>query len=261
MEMAKKKLVFKSKYTPFIAIGVLAIVLSVGFALTFLRKEAYVATGNIYIVPVKTAIQKDGEVRAVVRITPGKRIDTATASVKYDPDSFSYERADYTGSPFSTQIPAIVKNGIVTVQSAKLGGETVDADALIVTLLFVAKKDSAAFPTLIYGNAAQAGVATNPTVEGEQANETANPLAANTQSNNSQKDTAKITASPGGMTALSAPVASFLKKVGVSEAVAKKIAPWLTATMLYIAAMAIAFGIWMAYKYYKQRKKPKGTTI
>lgn len=230
-----------------------------GLILSLMQKQALGASGNIYVAPIDAISQKGTQVRVVARIVPGTRVDTVTASIKYDTDALTYTKADYTGSPFSSQIPATVKDGIITVQTAKLGGQTVESDALIATLLFVTKKDSTSVPKLIYGNAAFAGTATNPNIEGQAADKTADPLAV--PSSVSTSNQAKTTKGPNagvGVNPLLSPFASLLKSAGgVSSETAKRAAPWLAASTVSIMAGAAIFS-WQLYQRHQKKKNLGG---
>lgn len=243
------------RHRTLILIGLTVVVL-VGSAVTsiaFFQRPVPASSGNIYTDKPSTQIKSGEKLSLAVRISPGAEIDTVTASVAYDKNTLAYSKAMYTDSPFSSQIPAAVKDDTVTVQSAKLGGQTVKSDSVIAVLEFTASKDSPVLPTLVYGNAARAGVATNPTVMGQAADESKNPFAAPTSG----------TAVTGESDATSAeslafePIVGALKSIGVSDDTARMIAPWI---VVVVATMLIAVSVVGGFIYYRRRhpKQPKG---
>lgn len=241
----------RPRHIPFIILGVSLVVLSVGFVVTLLSKHAYSATGNLYLTS-SSSVQQGGDMQVVVRITPGTKIDTVTASVSYDTEALKYAKADYADSPFSTQIPAVVKDGTVTVQSAKLGGQTVSDDARIATLHFTAQKTNPSTPKLIYGNAAHAGIATNPTIDSKEADPAANPLAAPTTDGTNGNQPNSSSAASGVL----APLTALLKKAGVATQTAAKAAPWLAGILLtLLLAGVLLLGFWLWEKYGKHSKQ------
>lgn len=260
--MVRKKGRTKTHRKPSIGIGLLVFVVSMLTVLVIFQKVAYVASGNIYVTPPKAAIHKDDEVRAVIRITPNTPIDTVTATVQYDEDAFTYKTASYSGSPFSSQIPAIVKGTTITVQSAKFGGSTVDDDALVATLTFVAKKDNAAMPKITYGNAAHAGLATDPTVEGQVVSEATNPFRAPSTSDATQTNSAAKTVSVNeASSASSTPLARLLMGVGMDRETANRASSWVVNSTMVIVIAALGYMGWFWHKKSRRKNQKKGATV
>ena len=229
----------KPHHIPFIVIALAMLVLSVGLVLTLLQKRAPATTGDIYLEKTKVAAKEGEEVRFVAMINPGAPIDTVTTTARFDEANLKYQKTEYTQSPFASQIPATMAGNQITVQSAKLGGNTVNASSLIATLVFTALKSGTHTIDLMYGNAARAGVATHPTIMGKVVED---PLLTN-KSQTSGKG-ALEESSP--LTFAAAPLVGMLKSAGVSSDAAKRVAPWLfglgvciilagiTGTILYV---------------------------
>jgi hypothetical protein len=251
IEKMQKVLLPKPHHIPLIVMGFAVVVLSIGLVMTLLQRQAYVASGNMYIAALTQSIAKSEEVRVAVRISPGTRVDTVTASVTYDTDSLTYIKAVYTDSPFTTQIPAKTSGNTVTVQSAKLGGGVVEADALIATLLFTSKKDGASLPMLVYGNAAYAGTATSPTIAGKKADESKNPLTTAQQTATTALGTAAQQDS--STPALFVPFKNLLQSLGTDASTARNAAPWLAGILLSIVLTGAGIAAWFLYKRYKKK--------
>lgn len=242
----------KPHHIPLIVMGLLVIVFSVGLVLTLLQQRAYVASGNMYSSLLSSTASVGANVRVAVRIAPGSRVDTVTATVEYDTAALSYEKVEYAGSPFSTQIPAKIGNGTVTIQSAKLGGNTIDADSLIGTIVFMSKQNGTAQPKLVYGNAAYAGVATHPTVAGKQADETKNPFGTVQQAVSSSAPGTQQELDKGVPVILS-PFKTFLQSVGTNSETAKNAAPWLAGIVLSILLTSAGVATWFLHKRYRKK--------
>ena len=243
------------RHRTLIIVGLVAAALigSIATSIALFQKPVPASSGNIYTDTPSAQIKSGEKLSLAVRISPGAEVDTVTASVTYDKGALAYSKATYTDSPFSSQIPAATKDNTVTVQSAKLGGQTVKSDSLIAVLEFTASKDSPSLPMLVYGNAARAGIATNPTVMGRAADESKNPFAAPTSG----------TAVTGESDATSAespafePIVGALKSIGVSDDAARMIAPWI---VVAVVTMLIAVSVVGGFIYYRRRhpKQPKG---
>lgn len=253
-----KKFIPKPRYIPFIVLGVIAIVLSVGLVLTLLQTTAPASSGNIYLEDPAVSAKKDDTVKFVVRIDPGARVDTVTATVQYDKDRLKYEKTEYTDSPFGSQIPATATDDKVTVQAAKLGGETVDGDAFIAMLLFTANESGTQTLELVDGNAAHAGIATNPTVMGKTiAHNGASTSGGSSATDNDDASDGSTSPLEAATDTLTAPITSLLETVGVSSDTAQRASLWIVGLLLCaIIAVAIVISI-IVYKKKQLRKKPK----
>lgn len=153
----------KRHYAPFIALlafGVLSVALGVNLSL----KDVYSATGSMYIQTPTTAIEGE-TVNIAIRINPGgAHIDTVTATIGFDAAKFAYSKIDFTGTPFTTQLPTKTTDNSVTVVSSLLGGDTIDQDSLIAIVSFTPRAYETKFQAdfSLTGNAAYAGTATDP---------------------------------------------------------------------------------------------------
>lgn len=153
----------KRHYAPFVALlmfGVFSVALGVNMSL----KDAFSATGSIYIESPKTAI-KGKTIDIPIRINPGgAHVDTVTATIGFDNTKFAYSTVSFTGSPFTTQLPIKATDHDVTVVSSILGGSTVDTDSLIAVVSFTPRVYTTTFDAnfSLSGNAAFAGTATDP---------------------------------------------------------------------------------------------------
>lgn len=137
------------------------LVFSVGLVISLLQKNPS-ASGNLYITPKSASVSKDSEVTYTVRLSPGTPVDTVTATLHYDASKLSYKSTSYKSSPFDIQIPAIQKARSITLQSAQYNGN-VTRDSLVASVVFTALENGT--PEIkLTGNAAHAGVATNPTL-------------------------------------------------------------------------------------------------
>ena len=119
--------------------------------------------GVIYFKWSDTSLSEGETIDLLIRIDPEVPIDTVMAKVKFDPTRLEYKRVSYEGSAFLTQIPAVVKDDSVMIQSAIMGGDTTTSDSLISSLTFEAKTNH--MPRIeLTGNSARAGEAMNPRI-------------------------------------------------------------------------------------------------
>lgn len=122
-------------------------------------------TGRIYLDEPTVSIKRGDEVSFTVRIDSPLLVDTVTATLQYDQSLLQYKETKYDSSVFSASIPAIIKDDVVTMQVAKLGGEAVRGDAPLAKIVFIARQDGTAKVTLSAGNAVYAGEYTHPRLE------------------------------------------------------------------------------------------------
>lgn len=248
----------KPHHIPIAIIVLAALVLSTGLVLTLIQRPAPASTGNIYLTTPTVTAEKDAEVRFTLRINPGARIDTVTATVKYDASKLSYKKAEYPDSPFASQIPATNKDSTVTVQVAKLGGQTVESDAFVATLVFTALKSGTHTLDLTAGNAAHAGVATNPALMGKAVEQ---PIAGNgaaqavTAAQASQNSTNSPNNSP--LVLATNPVAGALQAIGVSKSAARQAAPWVGGLLALLVVAVLALIGRIIYKKKHETKEPR----
>jgi hypothetical protein len=147
-----------------IAIGislVIAIVLASAAYMVW-RSASSTEGSRVYLNDASQRVNSGDEVAVAVRITSREPIDTVTATLQYDPEILAYKTANYDTSRFDSSIPAIASKDTVMVQAAKLGGATIRDDAPVATVVFTAKRSGNVTITLSDGNAAKAGIATNP---------------------------------------------------------------------------------------------------
>lgn len=153
----------KRLYIPFLGL-LLFSVLSIALGVNLSLKDAYSATGSMYMqAPATTITGKTVDI--AVRINPGgAHVDTVTATVGFDSSKFTYNKVSFAGSPFTTQLPTKTAENSVTVTSSILGGATVDTDSLIAIVSFTPRIYETAFKAnfSLSGNAARAGIATDP---------------------------------------------------------------------------------------------------
>lgn len=247
---------------PLILIGITATILSLGLVLTLMQTDAPASTGSIYLEKSSVTAKAGEDIKYVVRIAPGAHVDTVTATVKYDTKRLSFLKAEYIDSPFTSQIPAININGEVTVQSAKLGGKTVNSDSLIATLIFKPEASGTQSVSLIDGNSARAGLAMYPTIAGKQLN----PTVANSKTGSSSQvavappsfsvshDNSSLTESLSGV---ASPVASVLQAVGVPAVAAKRASVWVLGLVICVA---VATAVILARKKFMKSHKPINQT-
>lgn len=199
--------------------------------------------GNLYLAANELSLTAGKAATATIRIEPGTPIDTVTATLRFDQAKLAYSSVAYTDSPFTTQVPATSTDSSVTVQAAKFGGPTVSSDAVIATVTFMAKQSGVT--TLgLSGNAARAGVATNPLVNGARAGgqQAGTPALAVSQapvseSNNpGSSSQAPDTSLPGA-----APVRELLKSLGMTSAKARAVAPVLTLSLTLVGLGSIGY--------------------
>ncbi len=231
-------------HIPLFVILLAAVCLSIGLVLTLMQKDAPASSGNIYLSKASVAAQKDQEARFDVRITPGAHIDTVTATAKYDKSKLAFKSAVYTDSPFTSQIPATDQDGQVTVQTAKLGGQTVDSDAFVATLVFTSLTAGTQTLELTDGNAAKAGTATNPTISGKTiARSTSQSTSGASQSSANAGEAADEPKDTSIIDAASQPIVAVLKAVGVAPQTAQRAAPWVGGLFLCALLVAVVIGI------------------
>lgn len=225
-------------HIPLIVVILVAITLSIGLVLTLLQKDSPAATGNLYLVPKSAFTSKDQDVTYTVRLFPGAPVDTVTATLTYDTSKLAYKSVSYKDSPFSVQIPAINKPGSLTIQSAKFNGN-ITQDSLVAAVIFTAL-DGGTQNVTLNGNAAHAGIATHPAINGVpnediNAGAVACDAADCPKSSNSAQDSTTVPANAAnGLTQ------NVLKAVGVSPASARRAAPWL---MGVAVCMVVGAGI------------------
>lgn len=241
--MNTKELLPKPHHIPFLVLGVIALACSIGLVLTLLQHTAPAISGNIYVKQPTILANKNEPVVFMVRITPGAQIDTVTTTAKYDTSRLRYEKTEYTDSPFSSQIPATKNADTITIQSAKLGGDTVSTDAYIATILFTALQPGAQTISLIDGNAARAGQATNPAVMGQVIERKTATQNSTTPGNASGQSPTENASQPQKVVvAIASPVTSLLQMVGVSKTTAQRTLPWIIGLLLCaIIAVVVMF--------------------
>ena len=126
------------------------------------------ATGRIYLSQSAEQIQKGEEVAVSVRLDSYQPIDTVTATVQYDSAMLTYKETKYDKTRFASSLPAVANDDTVMVQAAILGGKTIQEDAPVATLVFLAQNDGKTKVLLSGGNAIRAGTATHPQLEPER---------------------------------------------------------------------------------------------
>lgn len=254
--MKKTRFSPRPHHIPFVVFALAAIIMSAGLVVTLLQKTAPATTGNIYLAS-KTAAAKTGEdVSFVVRISPGTTIDTVTATASYDSNVLTFKKATYADSPFSSQIPATQKGNTLTVQAAKLGGKGIKDDSYIATLVFTAKKQGTVNLKLIDGNAALAGVATHPTIDGKVV-ETPPSTVTASGSGSQSGGNSPATTSP----AIFRPAQALLSAVGLSTTTAARVAPWLTGLVICIVLAAVTLVVLLIYRHRRNNKKESSHVI
>lgn len=130
-----------------------------------LWQPAQPTTGRLYIVEPRQTATRGGLVEIAIRIDSSVPIDTVMAKLRYDPATLRYKEVKYDTSQFGSSIPATHQSDMVLLQVAKLGGNTVQGDVPVATVVFTALADGTTTVTLTDGNAAKAGQATNPKLE------------------------------------------------------------------------------------------------
>ena len=147
------------------------VALSVGLVFSLLQKDTSTHSGNLYYLTSKYgSIDKGSDITYTVRLAPETPVDTVTATLSYDASKLTYKSVSYKDSPFSTQIPAINKAGSLMIQSAKFHGN-VTQDSFVASVVFTAT-ESGSPEVKLAGNAALAGIATNPTINGKSGTST-----------------------------------------------------------------------------------------
>lgn len=152
------------RHLPYLIIAVIALALLVGLVMSLLQKDPHTTSGNLYLTPKTASASKGSDISYTVRLSPDSPVDTVTATLSYDASKLTYKSVSYKNSPFSVQIPAITKSGSVTVQAAQFNGK-ITTDSFVASVVFTAL-DNGSPEVKLVGNAAYAGVATNPTING-----------------------------------------------------------------------------------------------
>lgn len=229
-----KKLLFQIHHIPFIVIGCAAIVFAVGLVVVQSEKNVPVnaSGGDIYLTSYSLQAAKGQAVPFTVRVNPGAKVDAVTATVQFNADDLEYTSVSYETSPFTTQIPALSHSPKVTVQAARMGGETVVSDSLVAVLTFTAKKDGTHTVALSEGNAAYNGMATNPLLAGKavvrtQATCTNDDCAAKNAAVENQNPSG-LSSTTGSSSALM-PIEQALRSAGMNASSAQRSAPWVLA--------------------------------
>ncbi len=161
------KLKFKSRrlHIAFFMIALVLIAYSVGLVLTLLQKGSLAHTGNLYYSASNHGrVDKGSDISYTIRLAPGTAVDTITATLNYDPAKLAYKSVSYRDSPFNVQIPAVSKTGSLMIQSAKFNG-LVTQDSFVASVVLTSLDGG--LPSVTFtGNAARAGIATNPSING-----------------------------------------------------------------------------------------------
>ncbi len=261
--MLMRKNIVKIHYIPLAVIGVAAIALVVGLTLTLMQKTAPATNnvGEIYAPNYEVSANNGQPTSFVIRIKPGTKVDTVTATLEYNPADLEYVEADYSGSPFTTQIPAIKSGSTVTMQLALMGGGSVSGDSLIATMKFKSKKDGNHAVKLTAGNAAYNGVSTHPLVAGIAASSTnpncrgANCVVATTAGQQGQDAKNDSNDSKASLH----PVAQALTALGLPGPTSTRAAPWITGIVICIVMAGVIGAYWMIAKhknFWPYGKKP-----
>lgn len=156
------------KYWRWLILSVLILVLAFGVFWLWLQKvpaSVNSSSGQITYSWSHDVVRTGQSTYLSVRISTGVPVDTVMALVEFDPKKLEFTKASYEDSKFTTQIPAINKPDSVMVQSALMGGGTVDGDTAVAKLNFKSKVDHRP-SARVTGNSAKAGVAMNPGVGG-----------------------------------------------------------------------------------------------
>lgn len=234
MKRLKKIPLPKKQQIPLIIVVVAFLVTTIGLLVSVTQKTTPAGVGNLYLSERSLSAQEKQDVTYTVRITPGTTIDTVTATLTYDKDKLTFKSADYKNSPFSVQIPALKHDGSVTIQAAQFNG-AITGDSLFARVTFTATRSGNHEVKLSAGNAAHAGTATNPALNGvtQYAEETRSSTApaANPVIRSSQY---------------------ILQTAGASPEAALRGAPWLIGVIISLLA-----AIPVTLVYLKQRKSGK----
>jgi len=231
MKQLKKIPLPKKHQIPLTIVAVAFLVTTIGLLVGVTQKTTPAGVGNLYLSERSLSAQEKQDVTYTVRITPDTTIDTVTATLTYDKDKLAFKSADYKNSPFSVQIPALKHDGSVTIQAAQFNG-AITGDSLFARVTFTATRSGSHEVKLSAGNAAHAGLATNPALNGvtqyaEEATTSAAP-AANPVVRSSQY---------------------ILQTGGASPAAALRGAPWLIGVVISLIAAIPA-----TLYFLKQRK-------
>lgn len=212
---------------PLIVIAVATVVTLIGFILAVLLQPSQAGSGDIYLKEKTQSANASQDITYEVRVRPGTAIDTVTATLSYNTSALTYKSAVYTDSPFTTQIPAIAQDGSVTLQAAQFNGKIRD-DSLFARVTFTASRADKHTVKLSAGNAALAGVATYPSLNGT-AQDIKKLRKADCQGSSCTTDTTNN--SGGGVVQTDNPILgtsrSLLQSSGLSAPAAQRGAPWL----------------------------------
>lgn len=148
----------------FIVIALIVALLLTGLVLSLLQKDPQDKSGNLYYLTSQSSkAGKDSDITYSIRFSPGEPVDTVTASLDYDPNKLTYKSVSYEDSPFNTQIPEIKETGSITIQSAQFNGN-ITQDSFVASIVFTPLGHVLPSDVKLSGNAAHAGIATNPTI-------------------------------------------------------------------------------------------------
>lgn len=172
-----------------VAVAVLVLLLIPATAAYFMAVAPEIlsktSSGNIYLSPANPKVAKGEKLQLNLRISPGTPVDTVVASISFDSHQLKYDAVSYDGSAFTTQIPANVTDGKVSIQTAKFGGERVVGDSLVATVTFIAL-DTVTPKLTLDGNAASIGIATYPTIMGQPSSAYNQKIASQVNSSSTQ---------------------------------------------------------------------------
>ncbi len=211
---------------PIIVIAAATVVTLIGFILAVLLQPSQAGSGDIYLKEKTKSADANQDIIYEVRVRPDTPIDTVTATLSYDTSALTYKSAVYTDSPFTTQIPAIAQDGLVTLQAAQFNGKVRD-DSLFARVTFTASRADKHTVKLSAGNAALAGVATYPSLNGTT-QDVKKLRQADCQGSSCTTDTTNNSGS--GVVPTDNPVLgasqSLLQSSGLSAPAAQRSAPW-----------------------------------
>lgn len=220
MKRSKKIPLPKKQQIPLIVITALVVITLLGLLVAVFQRTAPAGTGNLYVTERSVSKEANQEVTYTVRINPITTVDTVTATLSYDPNDLTFKSVDYKDSPFTVQVPAIKEKSSVTIQAAQFNG-AIKKDSLFARVTFQATRSGNHSVTLSAGNAAHAGVATYPALNGktQYAEETS------TSKEPSQSPNPVIRA--GELS---------LRMAGASQAAAQRGAAWFIALVVCLVA-------------------------
>lgn len=238
MKRLKKIPLPKKQHVPLIIVTTATTIALLGFLIVVFQRTTPAGVGNLYTPEKSVSKPANQEVTYTVRINPIKEIDTVTATLTYNPDELTFKSADYKDSPFTVQIPAIKEKGSVTIQAAQFNG-AVKKDALFARVTFTTARSGNHKVTLSKGNAAHAGIATYPALNGKT--QYAEPTNTATQpSTNPAIRTGELS----------------LRAAGVSAQAAQRGAPWLIAFIVCLLAATPIVILFVRGRKTKTSSKP-----